>query len=261
MPETEADTCRIYVLPKLYGAGWTDDQIQEQHSFTDGRIVPAAKKIRRLKQKRADYRLRYTRDFPIAVVEAKASYKSASDGLQQAKDYAEILDLKFAPGIGESRHQEPQRRRGPGAPSARATGREHFGEGEADHGNHGRDQEGPGGSGKMSKKTSCVGQAFQPDGYLHNPDFNSLEFEGITNEAGRNSFFPALSPEGDGMTENLPVSAPQNPGAFLLYQLTDGRTRLEVRLTGETVLASAESNGRAFPAGQVGDFPPHFQPL
>ena len=24
---------------------------------------------------------------------------------------------------------------------------------------------------------------------LHNPDFNSLEFEGIKNEAGRNSFF------------------------------------------------------------------------
>ena len=96
MPETEADTCRFYVLPKLYGAGWTDDQIQEQHSFTDGRIVPSAKKIRRLKQKRADYRLRYTRDFPIAVVEAKASYKTAGEGLQQAKEYAEILDLKFA---------------------------------------------------------------------------------------------------------------------------------------------------------------------
>ena len=47
-------------------------------------------------QKRADYRLRYTRDFPIAIVEAKASYKTAGEGLQQAKDYAEILDLKFA---------------------------------------------------------------------------------------------------------------------------------------------------------------------
>lgn len=37
MPETEADTCRKYVLPKLYEAGWTDDQINEQHTFTDGR--------------------------------------------------------------------------------------------------------------------------------------------------------------------------------------------------------------------------------
>ena len=36
---TEADTCRRYVLPKLYAAGWTDEQISEQRSFTDGRIV------------------------------------------------------------------------------------------------------------------------------------------------------------------------------------------------------------------------------
>ena len=27
---TEADTCRKYVLPKLYVAGWIDDQICEQ---------------------------------------------------------------------------------------------------------------------------------------------------------------------------------------------------------------------------------------
>jgi type I site-specific restriction endonuclease len=38
---TEADTCRRYVLPKLYAAGWTDEQISEQKSFTDGRIVVA----------------------------------------------------------------------------------------------------------------------------------------------------------------------------------------------------------------------------
>jgi len=40
--------------------------------------------------------LRYTRDFTLAVVEAKANYSSASDGLQQAKQYADILGLKFA---------------------------------------------------------------------------------------------------------------------------------------------------------------------
>jgi type I restriction enzyme R subunit len=36
---TEADTCRKYVLAKLYAAGWNDDQISEQKSFTDGRIL------------------------------------------------------------------------------------------------------------------------------------------------------------------------------------------------------------------------------
>ena len=51
---------------------------------------------RRGKPKRADYLLRYRRDFPIAVVEAKADYKTPGAGLSQAKKYAEILDLKFA---------------------------------------------------------------------------------------------------------------------------------------------------------------------
>ena len=93
---TEADTCRKYVLPKLYAAGWNDDQISEQKSFTDGRIIPAGAKTRRRPSKRADYLLRYARDFMLAVVEAKAAYKLPGDGLQQAKDYAAILGVKFA---------------------------------------------------------------------------------------------------------------------------------------------------------------------
>ena len=95
---TEADTCRKYVVPKLIAAGWDDDphSIAEQRTFTDGRIVVAGEKVHRRQRKRADYLLRYTRDFTIAVVEAKAEYKSPDAGLQQAKDYAETLDLTFA---------------------------------------------------------------------------------------------------------------------------------------------------------------------
>lgn len=93
---TEADTCRKYVLPKLYAAGWNDDQISEQKSFTDGRIIVVGNKARRRPSKRADYLLRYARDYMLAVVEAKAAYKLPGDGLQQAKDYAEILGLRFA---------------------------------------------------------------------------------------------------------------------------------------------------------------------
>ena len=92
----EADTCRTYVLPKLYSAGWLDDQISEQRYFTDGRVLIFKDKCRRKKQKRADYLLKYRRDFPLAVVEAKADYRSPGDGIQQAKEYAEILGLKFA---------------------------------------------------------------------------------------------------------------------------------------------------------------------
>lgn len=93
---TEADTCRKYVLPKLYASGWTDDQISEQKSFTDGRILVVGTKARRRPSKRADYLLRYARDFMLAVVEAKSAFKLPADGLQQAKEYAAILGLKFA---------------------------------------------------------------------------------------------------------------------------------------------------------------------
>jgi type I restriction enzyme R subunit len=95
---TEADTCRRFVVPKLQGAGWDNEpySIAEQRTITDGRIVPVGKSFIRRPPKRVDYLLRYRRDFPLAVVEAKPEYKTAADGLQQAKQYAEMLGLKFA---------------------------------------------------------------------------------------------------------------------------------------------------------------------
>src|SRR5438876_8342939 len=94
----EADTCRKFVVPKLLAAGWDTEphSIAEQRSITDGRIVPVGKGFVRKPPKRVDYLLRYTRDFPLAVIEAKAAYKTAGDGVQQAKQYAEMLGLKFA---------------------------------------------------------------------------------------------------------------------------------------------------------------------
>jgi type I restriction enzyme, R subunit len=64
--------------------------------YQDGRIVIAGKKIFRRRQKRADYLRRYTRDFPIAVLEAKPARRLPGDGRQQAKDYVDILGLEFA---------------------------------------------------------------------------------------------------------------------------------------------------------------------
>ena len=94
----EADTCRRLVVPKLQSAGWDNDpfRINEQVTFTDGRIVVTGQRGSRRLGKRADYILRYRPDFPIAVVEAKASYATAAEGLQQAKEYATILGLSFA---------------------------------------------------------------------------------------------------------------------------------------------------------------------
>ena len=98
MPLNEADTCRRFVIPVLQAAGWETPPhtINEQRTFTDGRVFFAGGTARRGPQKRADYLLRYRPDFPIAVVEAKARYKHAAEGLQQARQYAEMLGLKFA---------------------------------------------------------------------------------------------------------------------------------------------------------------------
>ena len=94
----EADTCRKLVIPSLNASGWDDEphSINEQASITDGRIVPVGASFVRRKPKRVDYLLKFRRDIPLAVVEAKADYKRAGDGLGQAKNYAEILGLKFA---------------------------------------------------------------------------------------------------------------------------------------------------------------------
>ncbi len=95
---TEADTCRALVTPKLVEAGWGNAPhvIGEQRTFTNGRIIVTGGRVRRGKQKRADYLLYYRRDYPLAVVEAKELGLPAESGVQQAKDYAEILGLKFA---------------------------------------------------------------------------------------------------------------------------------------------------------------------
>jgi type I restriction enzyme R subunit len=56
----EADTCRKFVVTKLQAVGWDNEphRINEQVTFTDGRIVVAGRKARRRPGKRADYILR-----------------------------------------------------------------------------------------------------------------------------------------------------------------------------------------------------------
>ena len=95
----EADTCRKYVLPKLLEWDKEPHFLTQQYYIDAGRILITGGKVRRRSPSErlfADYLLCYTRDFPLAVVEAKRKYKHAQDGLQQAKKYAEVLGLKFA---------------------------------------------------------------------------------------------------------------------------------------------------------------------
>ena len=96
---SEAQTRRELIDPALEAAGWDNapHSVTPEETITDGRVIPLGqKKARRGPQLRADYVLRYNRDFKIAVVEAKRKGVPADTGLQQAQEYAELLDVKFA---------------------------------------------------------------------------------------------------------------------------------------------------------------------
>ena len=51
--------------------------------------------VARGKSKFADYVLYYKPNIPIAIIEAKDNKHSVGDGMQQALDYAEILNIPF----------------------------------------------------------------------------------------------------------------------------------------------------------------------
>lgn len=94
----ETNTCRKYVEPKLEDAGWDGEQhdYTEQYYFTAGKLRPKNRRNLRGNRKFADYLLLYNGDFPLAIVEAKRKHKTPDDGLDQARDYAQILGIKFA---------------------------------------------------------------------------------------------------------------------------------------------------------------------
>lgn len=97
MPLTEAETRTQLITPLLVQARWdVRTQVREEHAFTDGRIVVVGRKPKRKDPKKYDYLLRYTRDIPLAIVEAKAEGELAETGLQQAMEYALMLGLPFA---------------------------------------------------------------------------------------------------------------------------------------------------------------------
>jgi type I restriction enzyme, R subunit len=90
---SERDICTKYIAPALKDAGWDiDTQILEEVSFTDGKIFVRGKLTARGKRKRADYIL-YYRSNPIAIIEAKDNNHTINAGIQQALDYAKILDI------------------------------------------------------------------------------------------------------------------------------------------------------------------------
>ena len=93
---SERDICTKFVTPALRRAGWDEMlQIREEVSFTKGRIIVRGKLVTRGQVRRADYILCYKPNIPLAVIETKDNSHSVGDGMQQALDYAETLNVPF----------------------------------------------------------------------------------------------------------------------------------------------------------------------
>ncbi len=94
---TEADIRTKFIMPAIISSNWDlMTQIREEAFFTNGRVIVRGKTVQRGKAKKADYLLDYKPNLPLAVVEAKDNNHSLGDGMQQALEYAETLDIPFA---------------------------------------------------------------------------------------------------------------------------------------------------------------------
>ena len=94
---TEEDIKLQYITPAIVEkAGWNKALIRMEYYFTDGRVIFQGKIHARQRGKKADYLLFLAPNQPIAIVEAKDNNKPLGGGMQQAMEYAQILDLPFA---------------------------------------------------------------------------------------------------------------------------------------------------------------------
>ncbi len=91
----EADTRAELIDPALRTAGWgvmDESRIRREEAIAPGRLIGSG---RRAKPKRADYVLTY-RNQKLAVIEAKADTFPYTEGVQQAKDHAQRLQVRYA---------------------------------------------------------------------------------------------------------------------------------------------------------------------
>lgn len=92
---SEEDIKNRFITPAIE-AGWDKQHIRMEKAITDGRVNIRGNLAVREKPKRADYVLYKDGVYPLAIVEAKDNQHSLSFGLQQAKEYCLMMDVKFA---------------------------------------------------------------------------------------------------------------------------------------------------------------------
>jgi type I restriction enzyme R subunit len=91
----EAETRAEHIDPALRAAGWgvvEASRILREYRITLGRLEGLG---RRAKEVKADYILVY-RNHKLAVIEAKAWDESLTEGVAQAKNYSDKLEIRFA---------------------------------------------------------------------------------------------------------------------------------------------------------------------
>lgn len=93
---SEEDVRNIYITPALTKKWSLERQIRSEVYFTAGRVIVRGNMSTRAKGEKADYILYYNNSKPIAVVEAKKNTLPVGEGMQQAMNYAKILDIPFA---------------------------------------------------------------------------------------------------------------------------------------------------------------------
>ena len=93
---SEEDIKNRYITPAIEKSSWEKSFYRMEYYFTAGRILIQGKQHARKEGKKADYILFSSPNNPIAIVEAKDNNKPVGGGLQQAMEYAKILDIPFA---------------------------------------------------------------------------------------------------------------------------------------------------------------------
>ncbi|MDO6620147.1 EcoAI/FtnUII family type I restriction enzme subunit R [Shewanella sp. 6_MG-2023] len=93
---TETDIITKFIMPAITKAGWDDmTQIRQEVKLRDGKVIVRGQLGVRKTVKSADIVLYHKPSMPLAVIEAKANKHEVGKGMQQALDYAHLLDVPF----------------------------------------------------------------------------------------------------------------------------------------------------------------------
>jgi type I restriction enzyme R subunit len=93
---TETDIITKFIMPAVIKKGWDSmTQIRQEVKLRDGKVIVRGQVAARQKVKSADIVLYHKPNLPLAVIEAKANKHEIGKGMQQALDYAGLLETPF----------------------------------------------------------------------------------------------------------------------------------------------------------------------